>query len=40
MIYSHGNSLRALVKYLNNISDEEIAKLEIPVGEVLIGDYI
>lgn len=32
LITAHGNSLRALVKYLNNISDEDIVKLEIPTG--------
>ncbi len=36
LIVAHGNSLRALVKYLENISDEDIAKLEIPTGEVYI----
>ena len=28
----HGNSLRALIKYLDDISDEEIVNLEIPTG--------
>lgn len=32
LVAAHGNSLRALVKYLDNISDEEIVKLEIPTG--------
>ena len=32
LVAAHGNSLRALVKYLNKISDEEIVKLEIPTG--------
>ncbi|MDP8216029.1 MAG: 2,3-diphosphoglycerate-dependent phosphoglycerate mutase [Candidatus Kaelpia imicola] len=36
MIAAHGNSLRALVKYLDNISDEEIPKLNIPTGIPLI----
>ena len=31
IISAHGNSLRALVKYMDNLSDEEITKLEIPV---------
>jgi 2,3-bisphosphoglycerate-dependent phosphoglycerate mutase len=39
IISAHGNSLRALVKYLKNISDEEIPNLEIPTGEVLLSDY-
>jgi 2,3-bisphosphoglycerate-dependent phosphoglycerate mutase len=33
---AHGNSLRALVKYLDNISDEEIPGLNIPTGVPLV----
>ena len=33
LIVAHGNSLRALVKYLENMSDEDVEKLEIPTGE-------
>ncbi len=36
LIAAHGNSLRALVKLLDNISDEEIPKLEIGTGEVYV----
>ncbi len=36
IIAAHGNSLRALVKHLDNISDEEIPKLNIPTGIPLI----
>ena len=36
MIAAHGNSLRALVKYLDNISDEEIVELNIPTGVPLV----
>jgi 2,3-bisphosphoglycerate-dependent phosphoglycerate mutase len=36
IISAHGNSLRALVKYLDNISDEEIVKLNIPTGIPLV----
>ena len=36
MIAAHGNSLRALVKYLDNISDEDIAGLNIPTGIPLV----
>lgn len=32
LISAHGNSLRALVKSLENLSDEEIVKTEIPTG--------
>jgi 2,3-bisphosphoglycerate-dependent phosphoglycerate mutase len=36
IISAHGNSLRALVKYLDNISEEKIVKLNIPTGIPLI----
>jgi 2,3-bisphosphoglycerate-dependent phosphoglycerate mutase len=36
LISGHGNSLRALVKFLDDISDYEIAALEIPTGEPLV----
>jgi 2,3-bisphosphoglycerate-dependent phosphoglycerate mutase len=36
LIASHGNSLRALVKYLDKISDEEIVDLNIPTGIPLV----
>jgi len=36
LIAAHGNSLRALVKYLDNISEEEITELNIPTGIPLI----
>lgn len=36
IIAAHGNSLRALVKYLDNIPDEEIPELNIPTGVPLI----
>lgn len=36
LISAHGNSLRALIKHLNAISDDAIAGLEIPTGEPLI----
>ncbi|NPV85592.1 MAG: 2,3-diphosphoglycerate-dependent phosphoglycerate mutase [Anaerolineae bacterium] len=36
IISAHGNSLRALVKYLDNISDEEIVGLNIPTGIPLV----
>ncbi len=32
IVVAHGNSLRALVKYLKKLDDEEIVKLEIPTG--------
>ena len=36
IIAAHGNSLRALVKHLDNISDQEIVGLNIPTGVPLI----
>ncbi|NVM17029.1 MAG: 2,3-diphosphoglycerate-dependent phosphoglycerate mutase [Candidatus Lokiarchaeota archaeon] len=36
LISAHGNSLRALVKYLDGVSEEEIVKLNIPTGIPLI----
>jgi len=36
IIAAHGNSLRALVKYLDNISDEDIVELNIPTGIPLV----
>ena len=36
LIASHGNSLRALVKYLDQVSDDEIVGLNIPAGIPLV----
>lgn len=36
LVVAHGNSLRGLVKYLENISDEGIADVEIPFGTISI----
>ncbi|MBF2411885.1 2,3-diphosphoglycerate-dependent phosphoglycerate mutase [Listeria welshimeri] len=36
VIAAHGNSLRALVKFLEGISDDEIMELEIPTGVPLV----
>jgi 2,3-bisphosphoglycerate-dependent phosphoglycerate mutase len=36
LIASHGNSLRALVKHLDNIPDDKIVELNIPTGLPLI----
>jgi 2,3-bisphosphoglycerate-dependent phosphoglycerate mutase len=35
-VTAHGNSLRALVKHLDGISDEDIAELNIPTGIPLV----
>ena len=36
IVAAHCNSLRALVKYLENISDEDIINLNIPTGVPLV----
>jgi 2,3-bisphosphoglycerate-dependent phosphoglycerate mutase len=36
VIAAHGNSLRALVKYLDNVSEEDILELNIPTGVPLL----
>ncbi|HOT02284.1 MAG TPA: 2,3-diphosphoglycerate-dependent phosphoglycerate mutase [Acidobacteriota bacterium] len=36
LVVAHGNSLRALVKYLDDVSDEEIVGLNIPTGVPLV----
>jgi len=36
LISAHGNSIRALCKYLFNLDDNEISKLEIPTGNPLL----
>ncbi len=36
LISAHGNSLRALVKYLDNLSDQEVVELNVPTGIPLV----
>ncbi len=36
IVAAHGNSLRALEKYLSNIADDEIVGLEIPTGKPIV----
>ena len=38
LVGAHGNSLRALVKHLDEISDDDIVELNIPTGEPLVYD--
>ena len=38
MIAAHGNSLRGIIKYLSNISDDDIVGLEIPTGKPIVYD--
>ncbi|EOS93935.1 2,3-diphosphoglycerate-dependent phosphoglycerate mutase [Erwinia tracheiphila] len=39
IIAAHGNSLRALVKYLDDMSEEEILELNIPTGVPLVYEF-
>ncbi|WP_114521101.1 2,3-diphosphoglycerate-dependent phosphoglycerate mutase [Altererythrobacter sp. ZODW24] len=39
IISAHGNSLRALVKHLSGISDDEITGLEIPTGQPIVYEF-
>ena len=36
LVVAHGNSIRALIKYLDNVSDEDIIGYEIKTGAPLI----
>ena len=36
LVVAHGNSLRALAKHIEGISDEDIMGLEIPTGQPLV----
>ena len=36
LVVAHGNSLRALVKYLDGVSDADIVELNIPTGSPLV----
>jgi 2,3-bisphosphoglycerate-dependent phosphoglycerate mutase len=39
LLTAHGNSLRALLKYLDNISDEEITGLNVPTGIPMVYEF-
>ena len=39
IISAHGNSLRALVKHLSAIPDDEITELEIPTGQPIVYEF-
>lgn len=39
LIAAHGNSIRALVKYFDNISDEDIVNINIPTGFPLVYEF-
>lgn len=36
LVVSHGNTIRSLIKYLEDISDEGIAEVEMPFGQILL----
>jgi len=36
LIAAHGNSIRALIKYLDNVSDNDIVGLNIPTAQPLV----
>jgi 2,3-bisphosphoglycerate-dependent phosphoglycerate mutase len=36
LVAAHGNSLRGIIKYLSDISDEDIVALEIPTGKPIV----
>jgi 2,3-bisphosphoglycerate-dependent phosphoglycerate mutase len=38
LVVAHGNSLRSLLKYIENLDEEEIANTEFPFGSVVIYD--
>ena len=38
LVSAHGNSLRGIIKYLSNISDDDIVGLEIPTGKPIVYD--
>lgn len=39
IVSAHGNSLRSLVKHLDNVPDEDIPALEIPTGKPLVYEF-
>jgi 2,3-bisphosphoglycerate-dependent phosphoglycerate mutase len=39
LIVAHGNSLRALIQFLNKINNEEIVKLNIPTAKPIVFDF-
>lgn len=39
LLVAHGNSIRALIKYLDQISDDGVADVEMPFGQVLIYEF-
>jgi D-lactate dehydrogenase len=40
LLVAHGNSIRSLMKYLESISDEDVSKLEMLFGQIVIYDIL
>jgi len=38
LVVAHGNSLRAIIKYIENVPDEDISKVEVNFGSIIIYD--
>ena len=38
LVVAHGNSLRTIIKYIENISDEKVSEVEMPFGAIVIYD--
>ena len=39
LIVAHGNSIRSLVKYIDQVSDSEIMEINIPNGQPLVYEF-
>lgn len=39
IIVAHGNSIRSIIKFLDNLNDSEIFKIEVPTGRPLIYEF-
>ena len=39
LIAAHGNSLRALIKHIDNVSDDDIVGLNIPTAQPLVYEF-
>jgi 2,3-bisphosphoglycerate-dependent phosphoglycerate mutase len=39
LVVAHGNSIRAIIKYIDGISDEEISELDIPTAIPLVYEF-
>ena len=40
LVSAHGNSLRSIVMYIENLTKEQVLKLEIPTGAPILFDYV